>query len=50
MKLFQYGQIIFPGGKGNDEFIFFTAFATELDQKILKIPLSMITEELNLNQ
>lgn len=37
MKLFQYGQIIFPTGGGNRDFVFFTAFATKTDQHIFRL-------------
>lgn len=46
MKLFQYGQIIFPGGPGNKDYLWFTPFATEHDQQILQLPLGRIKQDL----
>ena len=43
-KLFQYGQVFFPGGPGDGENLWFTPFATEHDQKTFKIPLSQFVK------
>lgn len=40
MRAFQYGQILFPGGPGDDEHLFFTPLATVGDQCTCVIPLS----------
>lgn len=45
MKLFQYGQLIFPRGPGHGMNLWVSAFATEMDQKVLKLTLP----ESNLN-
>jgi len=42
MKLFQYGQLMFPKGKGDETNLWLTPFATNYDQKITKIPLKNI--------
>jgi hypothetical protein len=43
-KYFQYGQVLFPAGKGDGRHLWITPFATEWDQQVLRIPLSMIDE------
>lgn len=42
MKLFQYGQLMFPGGEGDGENLWLTPFTTNHDQEILKIKLEDI--------
>jgi len=39
MKYFQYGQILFPSGPGDDENLWFTPMGVKFDPKIMKIPL-----------
>src|SRR5699024_507476 len=39
MKLFQYGQLKFPNGPGDGEYIWFTRYATKGDHRIMRIPL-----------
>lgn len=39
MKLFQYGQLKFPNGPGDGEYIWFTPYATKGDHRIMRIPL-----------
>ncbi len=42
MKLFQYGQLLFPAGKGDDRNLWLTPFATRMDQQVLRISLDEI--------
>ena len=42
MKYFQYGQVLFPSGKGDDVNLWLTPLATKHDQTTLKIPLGNI--------
>ncbi len=42
MKLFQYGQIFFPKGRNNTNFLWYTPFATEYDQMTFKIDISLL--------
>lgn len=37
MKLFQYGQIFFPAGENNTEYLWFTPFATEKHMTVQKL-------------
>jgi len=37
MKLFQYGQIFFPGGKNSTDYLWFTPFATEKHLTVQKL-------------
>lgn len=41
-KYFQYGQVLFPAGEGDDQHLWLTPMATEHDQKTFKIPLKKI--------
>lgn len=40
MKHFQYGQILFPGGPGDDRQLWFTPFATAQDQRTIRVSLA----------
>lgn len=42
-KLFQYGQIKFPSGTGDDMNLYFSPYATELDQMVIGINLNQIS-------
>lgn len=42
MKFFQYGQIFFPAGPGDDKHLWITPWATEFSQKTIKIPIKSI--------
>jgi len=42
MKYFQYGQIFFPKGPGDDENLWLSPFATKFSNKSIKIPLEKI--------
>ncbi len=44
LRYFQYGQILFPAGPGDGENLYFTPFATQGDQRTLKLSLSKINE------
>ncbi|PWH86418.1 hypothetical protein [Brumimicrobium oceani] len=46
MKLFQYGQLMFPSGPGSENHLWFTTFATKKDQMIIKYPLKQIKKNL----
>ena len=37
MKLFQYGQIFFPSGENNTDYLWFTPFATEKHMKVQRL-------------
>ena len=39
MKLFQYGQVLFPSGEGDGKHLYCTPFATEMHGKTLVVPL-----------
>ena len=38
MKYFQYGQVMFPSGPGDNKNLWCTPFATQYDQITLKYP------------
>jgi len=40
LKYFQYGQVLFPAGPGDDRFLYFTPFATQGDQRTDRIALA----------
>jgi len=42
MDLFQYGQIFFPSGENNSEYLWFTPFATEKHKTVQKISIKEI--------
>lgn len=42
MKFFQYGQLMFPNGIGDEKYLWISPFATDYDQKILKIKLEIV--------
>lgn len=42
MKYFQYGQVFFPAGRGDDKNLWFTPMGTRHDQKTFQIPLDTI--------
>jgi hypothetical protein len=44
MKAFQYGQVKFPAGQGDNTHLWLTPLATENDQHTLKIPLGKLFE------
>lgn len=43
-KYFQYGQVFFPGGPGDDENLWLTPFATKFDQRSFKIDLNNVAK------
>jgi len=45
MKYFQYGQIFFPGGEGDGEYLWFTPNGTDKDNFICNISLSRLQDE-----
>jgi len=42
MKLFQYGQVFFPAGPGDDKNLWCTPMSTEYDQTTIKIPIDLL--------
>ncbi len=46
-RYFQYGQIFFPKGTGDDKNIWISPFATKYSNKSIKIPLSTISKNFN---
>jgi len=45
LKLFQYGQILFPAGENKTEYLWFTPFATEQDLTIQRIKIADLWED-----
>lgn len=39
-RLFQYGQVLFPLGPGDDRYVFFSAFGTDHDQRTFRLELA----------
>lgn len=42
LKLFQYGQIKFPNGPGDEKYLWFTPYATENDHRIMRLSLDIL--------
>lgn len=46
MKYFQYGQLLFPNGPGDNKNLWFTPVSTVFDQQVIKLPLREIEQRL----
>ncbi len=47
LRYFQYGQVLFPAGPGDDAHLYYTPFATEGDQKTFSLTLTEVAQELS---